>query len=159
MSRPAESAERRSPGPGPERGQIPAPNDCMARPPLPQGKAAGALSGAAGRLPVVVEETRAMLLWAVPVVARFPRSMRFTLGERIERRLYAIFENLVRASLAPKAHKAPLLGDANTDLEVLRQEMRLALDLRLLSRRQIEHFARMSVGIGRQVGGWLRTLA
>lgn len=100
----------------------------------------------------------ALLAWAVPAVARFPRSYRFTLGERIEQRLYGVLERLIRATYAPRADKPRLLADANVDLEVLRHEIRLAFGFRLLSAAQVEHVTRLSDAVGRQVGGWLRSL-
>ncbi|NQT16799.1 MAG: hypothetical protein HQ582_28840 [Planctomycetes bacterium] len=37
------------------------------------------------------------VLWVSPKVAKFPRDRRFVLGERMERQLYGILENLIRA--------------------------------------------------------------
>jgi len=105
-----------------------------------------------------VERARDLLLWAVPAVGRFPRNLRFTLGERIERRLYAILEGLLRARYGARAEKPGHLHAVNLDLEVFRHEIRLAHDLRALSLRQVEHCARLTDAVGRQVGGWLRSL-
>ena len=107
---------------------------------------------------MVVEQGRVLLLWAVPAVGKFPRNLRFTLGERIERRLYRILEGLVRARFEAKPNKAGHLRAVNLDLEVFRHEIRLALDLKALSLRQVEHCARLTDGVGKQVGGWLRSL-
>jgi len=106
----------------------------------------------------VVEQARDLLHWAIPAVQKFPRSFRFTLGERIERRLYHILEHLLRARYAPAAETRGHLDRANLDLEVLRHELRLAHEFRLLSRRQLEHAARLTDAAGRQVGAWRRSL-
>lgn len=151
--RPPGSAQDGSPGPGPEHAPKPVPNDSGARPSRRKGKAAGISS------PAVVERARDLLLWAVPAVSKFPRDLRFTLGERIERRLYAVLEGLVRAQYAPPGDKPRLLAAVNVDLQVLRHEIRVASDLHALSARQVEHFARLMDPVGRQVGGWLRSLA
>ena len=37
------------------------------------------------------------VLWLKPKIAKFPRDPRFVLGERMERQLHAILENLSRA--------------------------------------------------------------
>jgi hypothetical protein len=160
---PPERADGGSPGSRPERASLPAeagePNGACALPSPPHGEAAGGLSAGDGpSRPEVVEHAHALLRWAVPAVGKFPRSFRFTLGERIERRLYDVLELLVRASYAKRAHKRPLLGDANVALEVLRHELRLALGFGLLTARQIEHATRLLDAVGRQVGGWLRTV-
>jgi len=152
MRRPSGRAKDRSPGSGPERGDGPAPNASETRPP-PATRAAAGTSGAA-----VVEQARDLLHWAIPAVQKFPRSFRFTLGERIERRLYHILEHLLRARYAPAAETRGHLDRANLDLEVLRHELRLAHEFRLLSRRQLEHAARLTDAAGRQVGAWRRSL-
>jgi hypothetical protein len=154
----------------------PEPNVGCAPPSPPSGKAAGGVSAAGsdpsstsqaspapsqqllGR-PEVIEHARTLLLWAIPAVGKFPRDHRFTLGDRIQHRLYNVLELLLRATYAPRAHKRPLLQDSNVELEILRHELRLALDLRLLSERQVEHATRLIDAVGKQVGGWLRSVA
>jgi len=155
-----ERAERRSPGSGPEREEprAPSPNDATARPRRPTGQAAGSSSTRDSTRVAVVETMRDLLLWAVPAIGKFPRSLRFTLGERIEARLFETLEQLVRAAYAPRPAKIQHLRSANLELEVARHAMRVALDLRVLSVRQMEFFTRRTDDVGRQVGGWLRSL-
>lgn len=151
--RPPRREREESPGPGPEPQESWAPNESGTRPSRPTGKAAG------GSAAVLIEQARDLLLWAIPAVAKFPRSFRFTLGERIERRLYGILEGLVRARYAAGPGKAAALAAVNLDLEVFRHEIRMAHDLELLSLRQVEHCVRLTDTVGRQVGGWKKSLA
>lgn len=58
------------------------------------------------------------ILWLSPKIAKFPRDHRFVLGERLERQLYGILENLIRAKYR-RVRKA-VLDDVNLDLEILR---------------------------------------
>ena len=158
-----ERADGGSPGSRPARGGLPVgpiePNVSCAPPSPPQGKAAGGLSAADHpQRPEVIEHAHALLRWAVPAVGKSPRSFRFTLGERIERRLYDVLEQLIRATYAARGHKRPFLQETNVALEVLRHELRLALGFGLLTERQIEHATRLLDAVGRQVGGWLRGL-
>ena len=159
-----ERAECGSPGSRPERGLAheseSEPNVVCARPSPPSGKAAGGslVSPDGSGRPEVVERARALLGWAIPLVAKFPRSFRFTLGERMERRLYDLLEGLVRASYAKRVDKAAILAETNLCLEVFRHELRLAFDFRLFSAGQIEHATRLCNDVGNQVGGWLRSL-
>jgi hypothetical protein len=141
-----------SPGLGPEPQESWAPNECGTQSSRPAGKAAG------GSAAVVIESMRDLLLWAAPTVAKFPRSFRFTLGERIERRLYGLLEGLIRARYSRAPEKSEHLKAVNLDLEVFRHEIRVAYDLKLLSLRQLEHCARLSDMVGRQVGGWVNSL-
>jgi hypothetical protein len=105
-----------------------------------------------------VERAHALIAWLLPVVARFPKHHRFSLGTRIEARAYAVLEQLVRAAYAERIRKAPLLDDANVALELLRHEFRIAFSQRLVSTGQVEHATRLIDEVGRQVGGWRRSL-
>ena len=71
------------------------------------------------------------VLWLNPKIAKFPRDQRFVLGERMERQLYEVLENLIRAKYA-RSRKA-ILDQVNLDLEILRFQIRLAKDQRCLS--------------------------
>lgn len=92
------------------------------------------------------------MLWLSPKIGRFPRDQRFTLGEKMERELYSILELLIRARYC--AARKPLLEQANTELEVLRYQIRLAKDLRCLPLKSYGLAAEQLTDIGRQIGGW-----
>jgi hypothetical protein len=91
-------------------------------------------------------------VWLIPKIAKFPRDHRFVLGERIERQLYTILENLIRAKYT-RLRKA-ILEQVNLDLEILRFQLRLAKDLRCLPLKSLGQAAQQIIDIGRQVGGW-----
>lgn len=93
-------------------------------------------------------------VWLLPKIAGFPRDHRFVLGERIERQLYGILDNLIRAKYT-RVRKA-ILEQVNLDLEVLRFQLRLAKDLRCLPLKALSQAVGQMAEIGRQVGGWLR---
>ena len=94
------------------------------------------------------------VLWLSPKIAKFPRDQRFVLGERMERQLYEVLENLIRAKYT-RSRKA-ILDQVNLDLEILRFQIRLAKDQRCLSLKSYGMAAEGLADIGRQVGGWHR---
>jgi len=94
------------------------------------------------------------VLWLAPKIAKFPRDHRFVLGERMERQLYVVLENLIRAKYTRQ--RAPILQEVNVDLEILRFQLRLAKDLKCLPVKAYGLAAERLVEIGRQVGGWQR---
>ena len=56
----------------------------------------------------VIATTYDLVLWTCRHLARFPRSFRFTLGDRLERRLYDILDQLlrpVRVTVAVAGHR------------------------------------------------------
>lgn len=93
-----------------------------------------------------------LIVWFVPIIGRFPRAHRFSLGERMERTLYDLLETLIRARY--RRERVPLLDEANVLLEVLRFQIRLAKELELLAVSRYEYLARHIDELGREVGGW-----
>jgi hypothetical protein len=100
----------------------------------------------------VITRTYDLVAWSCPHLSKFPRSYRFILGERIERRLYDLLELLIQARYTRKRQE--LLRQANLNLEVLRYQLRLAHALRCLRTNSYGHATRELNAIGRMVGGW-----
>jgi hypothetical protein len=108
-------------------------------------------------LPQAVESCHELLLWLIPQLDKFPRSRRFTLGERIEVGVLDVLELLVEAAYT--SDKGGPLRRANLRLQVVRHLWRLAHELKVMATRQYEHGARLLDDLGRQIGGWLRSRA
>jgi hypothetical protein len=102
----------------------------------------------------VIQKTYDLVKWSCAHLGKFPRQHRFTLGERIERRLYDLLERLIQARYTRE--RADLLRQANLTLEVLRYQVRLAHELRCLGRASYVYASREMVVIGSMVGGWLK---
>ena len=102
----------------------------------------------------VVTRTYDLTLWLLPQVARFRRSHRFTLGDRLETLVLDILEHLVEAQYRSK--KLNILYDTNIALERLRFMVRLAKDLKLLSVRRYEFAVSAIDEIGTLLGGWIK---
>jgi hypothetical protein len=79
----------------------------------------------------VIAITYDLVLWTCRHLACFPRKFRFTLGDRLEHRLYDILDQLLRARYS--RDRLPLLHTVNQELELLRFQFRLAKDLRYLA--------------------------
>ena len=107
-------------------------------------------------LPQVVQDCHELLLWLIPLLDKFPRNRRFTLGERLESRLLEVLELLVEAAYS--RNKSNLLRRANIQLAVVRHLWRLAHELKEISARRFEHGARLQDNLGRQIGGWLKSV-
>lgn len=95
------------------------------------------------------------LLWLAPTVEKFPRSQKFTLGDRMQTAALDVLDALIEATYTHdrRAH----LARANLGLEKLRFLFRLAVELRHLDIRRYEHAARALDEIGRLVGGWAKS--
>jgi hypothetical protein len=102
----------------------------------------------------VIARTYDLVKWSCGHIGKFPRSHRFVLGERIERRLYDLLETLIQARYTRQ--RQDLLRQANLTLELLRYQMRLAHDLQCLRTSSYEFASRALHEIGAMVGGWLK---
>lgn len=103
-----------------------------------------------------VEAMYQFVLWLVPVLDGMPRSQKFLLGDRIQTTAMEVLDLLVEAAYSRE--RGGLLRRANLGLEKLRFWMRLSKDLKLIDFKRYEHAARCIDDVGRQVGGWLRSL-
>lgn len=92
--------------------------------------------------------------WVMPHIAKFPRNQRYTLGERIENKLFVLLEFLIEAQYSKD--KIAILKKANLEIEQLRYLFRLSYDLRLFNLKAYEFSARSLLEIGSQVGSWLK---
>ena len=101
-----------------------------------------------------VEAHYQFLLWLGPTLEKFPKSQKFTLGDRIHSIALDILEALIEATYTRE--RGAHLRRANLGIEKLRFLFRLATDLRVLDRRRYEHAARTLDESGRLVGGWIK---
>ncbi|MEN0005606.1 MAG: diversity-generating retroelement protein Avd [Bacteroidota bacterium] len=106
----------------------------------------------------IAQKVYTMLLHTIPVLNRFPRNQKFTLGDRIQHQLSDLLELYVHAYYAPKAEKKALLVQANIQLEITRHYFRLGYDLGLYALAQYQYFAKALHEIGSMTGGWIKSI-
>jgi hypothetical protein len=85
--------------------------------------------------------------WLFPAIARFPRSQKLLLTDRIQSIALDILESLVEVTYTreKKAH----LTRANLGIEKMRFLFRLAVELRYIDTKRYEHAARTMDDVGR----------
>ena len=101
----------------------------------------------------VISDFYDFMLWLVQHVQKFPRQHRYSLGISIEERMQLILSHLIKAKYA--ANVTNNLNEANVELEILRFQLRMAKDLRIMALKSHGFAAKQLVGIGSQIGGWL----
>ena len=104
-------------------------------------------------MPQAVQSCHKMMLWMIPQLDKFPRSRRFTLGERIEQSMLGVLSLLIEATYA-KRGKPRLLEQVNTSLTVLKHLWRLAFELGTIAKKQYGFGAGLMLDLGQQIGGW-----
>lgn len=108
----------------------------------------------ARRTGAALEAHYQFLAWLVPTLEKFPKSHKFTLGDRIQAVALDTLESLIEATYTKD--RTLYLRRANLGIEKLRFLMRLAADLKLLDRKRYEHAARSLDEIGCLIGGWMK---
>jgi hypothetical protein len=103
---------------------------------------------------LIIARTYDLVVWSCRHIAKFPRSYRVTLGDRLEVRLYGVLDQLIQAKYT--RDRQPILRSVNLDLELLRFQFRLAKDLQCLSVDSYGYATRTVNEIGQMVGGWLK---
>jgi 23S rRNA-intervening sequence protein len=102
----------------------------------------------------LIQKTYDLLLWLTNHIITFPRSHKFNLGDRMERHLYGVLENLLRAKF--NQDRVAILQTINLDLEIFRFQLRLARDQKCLSLDSYGFAIQGTNEIGQMVGGWLK---
>ena len=105
----------------------------------------------------VISDFYDFALYLIQRIEKFPRHHRYSLGIAIEERLQGLLALLLRAKFA--RDKKPLLAEANIQLDILRFQVRMAKDLQALPIKSHGHANKLMLGIGAQIGGWLKQQA
>ena len=103
----------------------------------------------------VISDFYDFMLWTIKHTEKFPRHHRYSLGIAIENRLQKLLGLLLRAKYSRE--KADVLNEANIELEILRFQIRLAKDLKVLPVRSHGYAAKAMESIGSQIGGWVKS--
>ncbi|MEK7408318.1 MAG: diversity-generating retroelement protein Avd [Acidobacteriota bacterium] len=105
---------------------------------------------------VVVGKAYDFVLWLLPKVEKFPRSYRFSVGDRLVSSGLELLVLLVESAYSTE--KARRLEGASHRTNALRYLLRLSKDLRLLSLDSYGFAAERLEEIGRMLGGWHRSV-
>lgn len=102
----------------------------------------------------VISDFYDFMLWTIRHTEKFPRHHRYSLGVAIENRLQKLLGLLLKAKYS--RDKTELLNEANIELEILRFQIRLAKDLKVLPVKSHGYSAKVMESIGSQIGGWIK---
>jgi len=102
---------------------------------------------------VIYQKIYDFVLWLHPVVAKFPKSQRFVLGQRIENKTLDLVHSTIVANAS--RDKSAALKQASAELDELRMLVRLAKDLHFVSVRQYGVAAEKMNEVGRLLAGWI----
>lgn len=103
----------------------------------------------------IIQDFYDFMLWMMNHIEKFPRHHRYSLGVAMENRMQRILELLLRAKYSRQ--RKTILGDANIELEILRFQLRLSKDLKVLPVKSYGFGSKSLLEVGAQAGGWSKS--
>jgi len=97
-----------------------------------------------------------MIKYGYIALRQFPKSEKFSLALDIKRTMFAMLEKIIRANR--QRDKLAALYEIDTELEVLRTQVRLAMELEFLPFKKYEVWSGHLAEVGRMLGGWLKAV-
>ena len=105
----------------------------------------------------VYKDTYQLLQLIYEVVGKFPREHKFDLGQDMKRDALRLCQSLYTVNRT--MNRGKLLEEFLDDFELLKTEVKLGVDLRLISFKKTAEIAGLSDKIGRQITAWRRKSA
>jgi len=102
----------------------------------------------------VIDQLYEYILWTHNHIERFPRSVKFTIGSRIQDQQLEVLQLLIRAKFSKQKEES--LFDAGVRLEQVRLLIRMCKDMRLISLNSHEYSSLQLTELTKQVQGWRR---
>ncbi len=86
----------------------------------------------------------------------FPKTEKYSLGQKIENLILDILEILLKAAYTVKQEKMLLLKKADTEINLLKILIRLANEIKSLDNKKYLVLQERLQEIGKMVGGWIK---
>ena len=103
---------------------------------------------------IIFQKTYVLTVNIYKATGNFKKEYKYTLGERLKLICDDLLELIAIVNSAE--NKLEPLEKLNNKLETLRIHLRLAFDLKAISRGQLGELNRQIEEIGKQIGGWQR---
>lgn len=87
-----------------------------------------------------------------------PKSARFTVFEKCELTILDLIKDIFKASGENNKEKLKTLKKCSTNLNVIRVFIRLMKDIKAIDKNKYIELERIVDQIGRQLGGWIKSL-
>jgi hypothetical protein len=100
----------------------------------------------------VYKDVYSLILKIFEYTRDFPREYKYTLGQDLKRDGIVLVRSIYRANKA--RDKTEHLEAFLDDFEILKLEVRLCVDLKILPMKKQAELAALIDGIGRQITGW-----
>ena len=101
----------------------------------------------------IYRDSYILLTEVLKVTNKFPRDFKYTLGPDMKRDCLSLFRDLYGANIDAEKRKMHL-DNFLTSFELLKIELRLCVDLNVLSIKKLAQLSLLMDGIAKQAKGW-----
>ena len=88
----------------------------------------------------------------------FPKTEKYSLGQKLESLTLLILENSIEAVYLPKQEKIPFLREIDRKARLLKILIRLAHEVRAIDNKKYIALEERLQEIGKMLGGWIKSL-
>ena len=106
----------------------------------------------------IINQTYDLYKKVVDISESLNKRWRFSLGKSIEDTILNLLSELIMAKNAPKPLKAGYLIKACSHQEICMLKLRLCLELKLVNETKVFQAQSTVEEVGRQIGGWLKSV-
>jgi four helix bundle protein len=104
----------------------------------------------------IKQKTEDMIKYGYVALQQFPKSEKFSSVQDVKRTMFSLLEQIIRANRS--RDKRIALYAIDTELEILRTQVRLSMELKFLPFQKYETWSCHLAEIGRMLGGWIKSL-
>lgn len=102
----------------------------------------------------IYKDTYRLILLLFRLTKDFPREYKFTLGQDIKQDAMQLVRHIYRANSS--SDKKSHLEHFKDDFEIIKLQIRLCYDMRLIATKHLSEVIELSESIGKQASGWSR---
>ena len=106
----------------------------------------------------LVQKTYDLYKVAYQYSKAFPKSDKYSLGEKIKNLILEVLELLIEAEATKKDWKEPILNKASRKLGLLKILIRLTNEIKILDNKKYLDLGERLQEIGRMIGGWIKAV-
>ncbi|MEK9173096.1 MAG: four helix bundle protein [Patescibacteria group bacterium] len=111
-----------------------------------------------GNLPIIQHLIGVYKLWS-EYINHFPRTSRYTLGEKIDNLFIELIELVFMAGYASRDQKSVLIKRASDKLDLIKFFIKVAWEIKATDNKKFIALSEKLDAVGKMLGGWLRKLA
>lgn len=106
---------------------------------------------------LIRQKCEAMIEYGYVALRQFPKAERHVLAAEMRGCMWALLRLIVTCH--KRYHKKTTLQELDTELDLLRSQVRMARNLGYLDFKKYETLAKLNDEIGRMVGGWVKSIS